>query len=175
MCACLLTRLLWKKTKYWKCSVDNKMYVDKVSIYRNIATCPRRNVGCLSLSGFDEISEVVFEDGASLTKKAEQERKRLQNVHAPMLRVLSCVTKWRERESCLWKSKCKRVCAVSVSRNGESKSVLSLEVKMWKRMSSWKTRVYIGNPCHAVGSKCAGQNQICGRSCEHKSRDFPGQ
>ena len=44
-----------------------------------------------------------------------------------------------------------------------------------KRVSSWKTRVYIGNPCHAFGSKCAGQNQSCGRSCEHKSRDFPDQ
>ena len=47
-----------------------------------------------------------------------------------------------------WKSKCKR----------ERVCVLSLEVKM-DRMSSWKTRAYVGNPCHAVGSKCAGQNQ----------------
>ena len=31
-------------------------------------------------------------------------------------------------------------------------SVLSLEVKM-EIMSSWEIRVYIGNPCHAVGSK----------------------
>ena len=42
-------------------------------------------------------------------------------------------------------------------------------------MSSWKTRVYIGNPCHAVGSECTGQNPSCGPSCEHKSRDFPDQ
>ena len=42
-------------------------------------------------------------------------------------------------------------------------------------MDSWKTRVYIGNSCFAVGSKCAGQNQSCGRSCEHKSGDFPDQ
>ena len=83
----------------------------------------------------------VFETGASLTKEAEQERKRLQNVYAPMLHVLSCVLLTgkvklflevkmkRERECCLWKSKC-------------------------ERESSWKTRVYIGNPCHVVGSKC---------------------
>ena len=40
---------------------------------------------------FDEISEAVLEAGTSLTEKAEQERKRLKNVYAPMLRVLSCV------------------------------------------------------------------------------------
>ena len=28
---------------------------------------------------------------------------------------------------------------------------------------------------HAVGSKCAGQNQWCGRWYEHRSRDFPDQ
>ena len=48
-------------------------------------------VCCLSLSGFDEISEAVFEAGTSLTEKAEQERKRSQNVYAPMLHVLNCV------------------------------------------------------------------------------------
>ena len=50
------------------------------------------HVGCLSLSGFDEISEAVFEAGKSLTKKAEQERKRSQNVHTPMLCILLCLT-----------------------------------------------------------------------------------
>ena len=49
----------------------------------------------LSLSRFDEISEAVFEAGTSLTEKAEQERKRSQNVYAPMLRVLNCITKWQ--------------------------------------------------------------------------------
>ena len=54
------------------------------------------HVGCLFLSRFDEISEVVFEAGTSLTEKTEQERKRLQNVYAPMLNVLNCVfTKWQ--------------------------------------------------------------------------------
>ena len=119
-------------------------------------------VGCLSLSGFDEISVAVFEAGRSLTEKAEQERKRSQNVYAPMLHVLSCVLltgrvklflevemkRGRERECRLWKSKC-------------------------ERMNSWKTRVYKGNPCQAVGSKCAGQNRRYRRSCEHKSSDFP--
>ena len=32
------------------------------------------HVGCLSLSGFDEVSVVMFEAGASLTEKAEQEK-----------------------------------------------------------------------------------------------------
>ena len=33
----------------------------------------------------------MFEAETSLTEKAEQERERLQNVYAPMLRVLNCV------------------------------------------------------------------------------------
>ena len=33
----------------------------------------------------------MFEAGRSLTEKAEQERKRLQYVYPPMLRVLNCV------------------------------------------------------------------------------------
>ena len=41
--------------------------------------------------GFDEISEAVFEARTSLTEKAKQERKRLQNAYTPMLRTLSCV------------------------------------------------------------------------------------
>ena len=30
LCVCMsvLTRILWEKTKYWKCPVDYKMYVD---------------------------------------------------------------------------------------------------------------------------------------------------
>ena len=35
------------------------------------------HVGCLSLSGFDEISEAVSKAGTSLTEKAEQERKKV--------------------------------------------------------------------------------------------------
>ena len=35
----------------------------------------------MSLSGFDDISEVMFAAGKSLTEKAEQERKRLQSVY----------------------------------------------------------------------------------------------
>ena len=34
------------------------------------------HVGCLSLSGFDEMSEAVFETGTSLTEKTGLERKR---------------------------------------------------------------------------------------------------
>ena len=43
----------------------------------------KRNVSSsmLSLSGLDEISEAAFEAGTSLTEKAEQERKRSQNVY----------------------------------------------------------------------------------------------
>ena len=44
-------------------------------------TCVFTHVGCLSLSGFDKISVVVFKAEASLTEKAEEERKRLQNVY----------------------------------------------------------------------------------------------
>ena len=32
------------------------------------------HIGCLPLSGFDKISEDVFEGGTSLTEKAEQEK-----------------------------------------------------------------------------------------------------
>ena len=56
--------------------------------------------GCLFLSGFDEISEAVFETRASLTEKVKQERKRFHNVYAPMLRVLSCVLLSRSNCSC---------------------------------------------------------------------------
>ena len=36
--------------------------------------------------------EAVREIGTSLSKKAEQERKRSQSIYASMLRVLSCVS-----------------------------------------------------------------------------------
>ena len=52
------------------------------------------------LSGFDEISEAVFETGTSLAEMAEQERKRSKNVYAPMLRVLSCVLLTGKVTSC---------------------------------------------------------------------------
>ena len=68
-------------TKYFMRSINIKKY-SKERVFSHF--------GCLSLSGFDESSEGVFEAGRSLTEKAEQERKRLQNVYAPMLRVLSC-------------------------------------------------------------------------------------
>ena len=55
------------------------------------------HVGCLSLSGFDEISEAVFEPGRSLTEKAEQERKRLQNVYT-FFRLTAGSQNIRERE-----------------------------------------------------------------------------
>ena len=78
----------------------------------------------MSLSRFDEIYEAVFKAGTSLIEKAEQEIKRLQNVYAPMLRVLSYVNKWRERESvcvcvcvcCLWKLKCERLLSLEVNK-----------------------------------------------------------
>ena len=67
----------------------------------------RRNVfyvGYLSLSGFDKVSEAMRETGTSLTEKAEQERKKLQNVYTSVLCVLSCITKWRERECAVFGS-----------------------------------------------------------------------
>ena len=57
------------------------------------------HVSCLSLSGFDEISEAAFDAGRSPTDKAEQEGKRLQNVY-----IIVRLTPWsqnvweRERE-----------------------------------------------------------------------------
>ena len=59
----------------------------------------------------------MFEAGTSQIEKAEQERKRLQNVYAPMLRVLSCI---------LLSGKVKLFLEVEMKR----KRVLSLEVKM---------------------------------------------
>ena len=38
------------------------------------------------------MSEAVRETGTSPAEKAEQERKKLQSIYAPMLRVLSCVS-----------------------------------------------------------------------------------
>ena len=72
--------------------------------------------------------------------------------------VLTAVRE-REREN-EW------VCVLSLEVKMESVSCLSVrgvyclcELK-WKKMSSWKTIVYVSNPCHAVGSKIAGQNQV---------------
>ena len=77
----------------------------------------------MSLSGFDEISEAVFEAGTSLTEKAGQERKRSQNVYAPILRVLSCV---------LLSGKVKLFLEVETKteRERERERELSLEVKV---------------------------------------------
>ena len=94
------------------------------------------------------MSEAVRETRTSPAEKAEQKRKMSQSIYAPMLRVLSCAS-------------------LAV------KAKLSLEVKMWK--SYCKSRVYMDNPRHVIGSKCAGQSQSCGRSWEHKSRDNPDQ
>ena len=88
------------------------------------------HVGCLSLSGFDEISEVVFEAGTSLTEKTEQEKKkkRLQNVYI-FVGSTAGSQNVRERE-CVCAVSVNEMCAVSVSRNEESESLLSVEVKM---------------------------------------------
>ena len=136
----------------------------KVSIYRNIE-CVLEGMCLLpcwlSLLGFDEIPVVVFEAGKSLTEKVEQERNGLQNVYI-FVGLTAGSQNVRERECCLCKSKWKeRECVVSVSQRVR---VLSMEVTM-ERMSSWKMRVYIGNPCRAVGSKWVGQNQSCRHSC----------
>ena len=76
------------KQKYEILSVTRGINIQK---YRNVFSEERifSHVGCLSLSGFDEISKVGFETGTSLTEKVEQGRKRLQNVYAPMLGLLS--------------------------------------------------------------------------------------
>ena len=73
------------------------------------------HVSCLSLSGFDEVSVVVFEARASLTEKAEQERKGFQNVYI-VVGLTAGSQNVKERE---------KVCAVSVSEIVKE-SVLSL-------------------------------------------------
>ena len=47
-----------------------------------------------------------------------------------------------------------RECAVSGSQNRESEFLED-------------GSIYIGNPCQAAGSECTGQNESCGRICEH--------
>ena len=73
--------------------IKNFMRGINIQKYSNVFSEERVffHVGCLSLSGSDGISEAVFKVETSQVEKAEQERKRLQNVNAPMLRVLSCV------------------------------------------------------------------------------------
>ena len=90
-------------------------------------------------------------------KRQNRKGKRSQNVYAPMLRVSSCVLltdkvklflkvgmkreRERERERvCVCVCVC--VCAISGSQN--------------VRESYGKLRVYMANPCHVIGSKCAG-------------------
>ena len=58
-----------------------------------------------------------------------------------------------ESECSLWKSHWKE-CVDSVRENV-------------KENECWKMRVFIDNPCHAVGSKNVAQNWNCGRSFEH--------
>ena len=101
-------------TKYFMQSINIQKHSNVFLVERVFS-----RVGCLSLSGFDEISEAVFETGTSLTEKAEQERKRSQNVYAPMLRVLNCV---------LLSGKVKLFLEVEMKRE----RVLSLKVKMWE-------------------------------------------
>ena len=93
----------------------------------------------MSLSGFDEISEAVFEAGKSPAQKAEQERKRLENVYTPTLRVLSCfllsgkvklflkVERERERES---ERERERERERELFLKVERERMLSLEIKM---------------------------------------------
>ena len=73
-------------TKYFMRGIDTQKYSNVFSEERVFS-----HVGCLSLSGFNEMSETVFETKTSLTEKAEQERRRPKNVYALMLRLLSFV------------------------------------------------------------------------------------
>ena len=80
-----------------------------------MAMYPRMNVSSPMLV---VCLEAVFETGTSLTEKADQERKKSQNVYALILRVLSCVLQTgkvklfleveMKRECCLWKLKCEK-------------------------------------------------------------------
>ena len=83
------------------------------------------HVGCWSLSGFVEISEAVFEAGKSLTEKAEQERRMLQNVYI-FVGLTAGSSNVRERE-CVFSissnGENERECAISVSEKCERESV----------------------------------------------------
>ena len=52
---------------------------------------------------------VVFEAGPSLTEKAEQERKRLQNIYIFMGLTTGSQNVRGGGVCCLWKSQCKRM------------------------------------------------------------------
>ena len=58
-------------TKYFMRNINIHKY-SNVSLEERVFS----HVICLSLSGFDNISEAMFEAGPNLTKKAEQERKK---------------------------------------------------------------------------------------------------
>ena len=54
--------------------------------------CPRRNVSSpMLVICLDEISEAVFRGWNKSNQKGRTGKKRLQNVYAHMLRILSCV------------------------------------------------------------------------------------
>ena len=79
-----------------------------------------------TLSGFDKMSEAMHETGTSLAEKAEQERKRLQNVYAPVLCILSCVLLTGKVKLFL-EVKMKRESAVSGSQNVREWVIVSRE------------------------------------------------
>ena len=149
-------------TKYFVRGINIQKYSNVFSEERVFS-----HAGCFSLSGFDEISEAVFEVGTSLTEKAEQVRKRLQNVYTPVLRVLSrvlltgkvklfLVVEMKRERVLSHGSQDVSVCEREREREREKESMCCLCKSKCERMSSWKTKVYIGNPCHVVGSKCSG-------------------
>ena len=59
------------RTKYFMRGINIQKY-SNVFLEEHVFS----HVGCLSLSGFDEISDAVFETGTSPVEKAELERKR---------------------------------------------------------------------------------------------------
>ncbi len=89
----------------------------------------------MSLSGFDEISEAVFEAGRSLTKKAEQERKRLQNAY---IFVGLSAGSQNVRESVC-------VCVVSVSENVKENEFLEDESMYWQSLSCGRLQMHRQN------------------------------
>ena len=151
-------------------------------IYRNITTCPRRNVSSpmLVVCIFRGLTKFLrLCSRLEIVKPKRQKRKekgcRMYTFSwGWLLEVKFKRERERERECVcvlsLW-VEMERVCCLCKSqwREWERECVLSLYVKMWKRESvcCCKTRVYIDNPCHAVGSKCAEQNQSCRHSCEY--------
>ena len=136
-----------------------------VSVSQNVKERERVCVCCLCKSKCERERESVCVCAVSVSQNVkERERERERECVCYL-----CKSKCERERECVCVCVCVCVCAVSVSQNvcerereRERECVCCLckskcVREKCERMSSWKTRVYIGNPCHVVGSKCAEQ------------------